>query len=187
MPELADIVRRRRVPGVMILDRDGTLLFMNEIVKGIVPIIYGTGPEAPVAERPTVPEQIRALCAHESSEQSVPPAAAAGIFYDPQGTAYSLQLFPLSDMADGSDLRHIMVLVDKVIERHQVDFSAVQRDYRLSRREVDILRLLSMGFGNREISAQLFISEHTVKDHVKKILQAFGAGSRSEVISLLNR
>ena len=45
----------------------------------------------------------------------------------------------------------------------------------LSSREVDVLRLVAAGRSNREIGAELFISGHTVANHVRSILRKTGA------------
>jgi DNA-binding NarL/FixJ family response regulator len=44
--------------------------------------------------------------------------------------------------------------------------------------------MLATGLGNKEIAAQLAISEHTVKFHVASILGKLGAESRTEAVSL---
>lgn len=53
----------------------------------------------------------------------------------------------------------------------------------LTTREQQILRLVSEGLGNKEIAAQLNISDHTVKFHISSILSKLGASSRTEAVS----
>ncbi|MFN8188598.1 MAG: AAA family ATPase [Gaiellales bacterium] len=53
----------------------------------------------------------------------------------------------------------------------------------LSPREVDILRLLAGGLSNRELGSELFISEHTVANHVRSILRKTGCANRTEAAS----
>jgi NarL family two-component system response regulator YdfI len=54
----------------------------------------------------------------------------------------------------------------------------------LTPREIDVLRLLAEGRGNKEIGSQLGISEHTVKFHVASIMGKLGAASRTEAVTL---
>lgn len=53
--------------------------------------------------------------------------------------------------------------------------------YGLSQREAEICRMLVRGMSNRAIAERLFISEFTVKDHVKSILGKLQVSKRSEV------
>ncbi len=57
----------------------------------------------------------------------------------------------------------------------------------LTTREKDVLALVSQGLRNREIAQQLFISEVTVKTHVRNILKKLGARSRTHAVSIANR
>jgi two-component system, NarL family, response regulator YdfI len=57
----------------------------------------------------------------------------------------------------------------------------------LTRREREVLQMLASGVGNKEIAAQLAISEHTVKFHVTSILGKLGAASRTEAVALAIR
>jgi DNA-binding NarL/FixJ family response regulator len=54
----------------------------------------------------------------------------------------------------------------------------------LTSREVEVLRLLAQGRANKEIAADLVISERTVKFHVSAILSKLGAGNRTEAVRL---
>jgi len=54
----------------------------------------------------------------------------------------------------------------------------------LTPREIEVLRLLAGGLGNKEIASRLEISEHTVKFHVASIMGKLGAASRTEAVTL---
>jgi two-component system, NarL family, nitrate/nitrite response regulator NarL len=55
----------------------------------------------------------------------------------------------------------------------------------LSAREVEVLLLLDERLGTDEIAARLFISEHTVRSHVKSLLRKLGVSSRREALAAL--
>jgi DNA-binding CsgD family transcriptional regulator len=57
----------------------------------------------------------------------------------------------------------------------------------LSAREIEVLRLIASGKGNREIAARLFISPHTVANHVHRILAKTGSANRTEAASFAIR
>jgi len=53
---------------------------------------------------------------------------------------------------------------------------------RLTDREIQVLRLVATGRGNRDIAGELFISENTVKNHVRNILEKLHLHSRMEAV-----
>ena len=55
----------------------------------------------------------------------------------------------------------------------------------LSAREVEVLLLLDEHLGTDEIAKRLFISEHTVRSHVKSVLAKLGVSSRREAVEAL--
>lgn len=52
----------------------------------------------------------------------------------------------------------------------------------LTAREVEVLKLLGEALSNSEIADQLFISEHTAKVHVSRILEKLGLSTRAEAV-----
>jgi two-component system NarL family response regulator len=58
---------------------------------------------------------------------------------------------------------------------------------RLTVREREILSLLAEGAGNRAIAERLFISENTVKNHVRNVLHKLHAETRTEAVVLAAR
>jgi DNA-binding CsgD family transcriptional regulator len=62
-------------------------------------------------------------------------------------------------------------------------FDLLCRAYALSRRERDVVAALVAGLDTRAVSARLFISPHTVQDHLKSVFRKTGAGSRRELVA----
>ncbi|QBX57608.1 response regulator transcription factor [Nocardioides seonyuensis] len=53
---------------------------------------------------------------------------------------------------------------------------------RLTERELEVLRMVAKGLNNREVAKELFISENTVKNHVRNILEKLQLHSRMEAV-----
>jgi DNA-binding NarL/FixJ family response regulator len=54
----------------------------------------------------------------------------------------------------------------------------------LSKREVEVLQKVAVGNRNSDIAALLFISEETVKGHIKHIMEKLGASDRTEAVAV---
>ena len=82
-------------------------------------------------------------------------------------------------------IRHVMLggavlppdLTLQALARNRVDPSPLTD---LTEREVEVLKLVAQGLGNKEIAARLSLSENTVKTHVRHILSKLNARSRAE-------
>jgi DNA-binding NarL/FixJ family response regulator len=55
--------------------------------------------------------------------------------------------------------------------------------YGFSQRELEVTRLIARGFGTSQIAAELFLSPHTVRDHVKAVFEKVGVSSRGELVA----
>ncbi len=55
--------------------------------------------------------------------------------------------------------------------------------YGLTEREIDIVIHLARGLATKEIAAELSISPHTVRDHVKAIFTKTGFSTRGELVA----
>jgi DNA-binding NarL/FixJ family response regulator len=77
-------------------------------------------------------------------------------------------------------------LLDRVREGGRLDFGVPDSIAdELSAREVEVLLLLDEHLGTDEIARRLFISEHTVRSHVKSLLRKLGVSSRREALDAL--
>ncbi len=52
----------------------------------------------------------------------------------------------------------------------------------LSQRELDVIKLMARGYNNRQIADILFISEHTVKVHIRNIFRKIGVPDRTNAV-----
>jgi DNA-binding CsgD family transcriptional regulator len=58
-------------------------------------------------------------------------------------------------------------------------------EFKISRREEEVIQLLSEGKRNKEISEALFVSLQTVKDHIYRIYQKTDVKNRVQLINLI--
>ena len=72
-------------------------------------------------------------------------------------------------------------LLDEFKEMSRTDRDQVPTP-RLTDRELEVLRLVATGLNNREVAKLLFISENTVKNHVRNILEKLQLHSRMEAV-----
>jgi LuxR family maltose regulon positive regulatory protein len=74
---------------------------------------------------------------------------------------------------------------EKVLDILGAPFDAVEAagGEALSDRELEVLRVLADGLGNREIAEKLFVSEATVKTHVQRIMRKLDAASRTQAVA----
>lgn len=74
-------------------------------------------------------------------------------------------------------MRHVYSLTQRPVGNATLDV--------LTPRECEILDLIAVGMTNKQIATQLFVTVHTVKNHVHNMLTKLGVGSRIEAVGLL--
>ncbi len=75
------------------------------------------------------------------------------------------------------------VVASKLIDRFAELSRRAPSGEQLTERELEILQLMAKGAANKEISAQLSISESTVKTHISNIFQKLGVNDRTEAVT----
>jgi two-component system nitrate/nitrite response regulator NarL len=76
------------------------------------------------------------------------------------------------------------LLDDLMDERAEFDTASPTA---ITRRERDVLELVSAGFSNREIAAKLFVSENTVKTHLRNIMDKYHFKNRAQAAAYIAR
>ena len=109
-------------------------------------------------------------------EQYVHRALAAG------AAGYLLKDLPAAELAHAVRLAHAGVtqLAGSVARRLVRNVVPPAPPATLTRREVEVLRLIATGATNREIANRLFVSEGTVKNHISRILSRLGLRDRTQ-------
>ncbi|MBS3811257.1 MAG: response regulator transcription factor [Halanaerobiales bacterium] len=72
--------------------------------------------------------------------------------------------------------------VNKNVEETIKEFSVNYKFQNLTDREMDVMKLISKGMSNKKISAELLITERTVKNHVSSILKKMSVNDRTQAL-----
>jgi DNA-binding NarL/FixJ family response regulator len=81
--------------------------------------------------------------------------------------------------ANSKELRYVMEEFMRAPKQRKVDPSV---ENRMTKREGDVVRLAVEGLSNREIAAQLGLTEHTVKNYLFRVFDKLGVSNRVELV-----
>jgi DNA-binding NarL/FixJ family response regulator len=95
---------------------------------------------------------------------------------------YMLKNMPPKDMVEAIRQVHAgKKRIPAEVAAHLADYFG---DDALTEREIDVLQHVAGGNRNRDIAERLFISEETVKVHVKHIMEKLGASDRTQAVAI---
>src|SRR5437762_13124357 len=98
---------------------------------------------------------------------------------------YMLKSMPPKDLVDV--IRQVHAGKKRVPPEIAASLAEHLSDEALTEREIDVLRHVADGNRNRDIAERLFISEETVKVHMKHIMEKLGASDRTQAIAIAVR
>jgi DNA-binding NarL/FixJ family response regulator len=98
---------------------------------------------------------------------------------------YLLKSMPPRDLLDG--IRQVHQGKKRIPPEIAARLAEHLGDEALTAREIEVLRHVAGGNRNRDIAERLFISEETVKVHVKHVMDKLGANDRTEAVSIAIR
>ena len=98
---------------------------------------------------------------------------------------YLLKNMPPKDLLDG--IRQVHAGKKRIPPEIVAQLAEHLSDEGLTAREVEVLREVAGGNRNRDIAERLFISEETVKVHVKHVMEKLGASDRTEAVAIALR
>ena len=80
---------------------------------------------------------------------------------------------------------YVAVFIVEETISNKFNMNEIRIQYRLTRRELDVVRRVLDGLKNTEIAEDLEISEQTVKDHLSKVYEKLGVKNRFELACAL--
>lgn len=104
----------------------------------------------------------------------------------PGGTRYSYHSYGNSLHGWDENRRRIVNILTPHIDNallKVMGMEILEKTLEISLREKEILQYLAMGYKNQDIANKLFISVHTVKNHIKHILAKLDVQNRTQAVS----
>ena len=98
---------------------------------------------------------------------------------------YMLKSMPPKDLVEA--IRQVHAGKKRIPPEIAARLAEHYSDETLSDREIQVLRYVAGGNRNREIAECLFISEETVKVHIKHIMEKLGASDRTQAVAIAVR
>jgi DNA-binding NarL/FixJ family response regulator len=95
---------------------------------------------------------------------------------------YLLKSMPPAELMEV--IRHVYAGKKRVPADVAAHLAEHLSDEDLTEREIDVLRHIAGGNRNRDIAEKLFISEETVKVHIKHIMEKLGANDRTQAVAI---
>jgi DNA-binding NarL/FixJ family response regulator len=96
--------------------------------------------------------------------------------------AYMLKSMPPKELVEV--IRHVHAGKKKIPPQLAAQLAEHLSDEALTGREVEVLSQIAGGNRNRDIADRLFISEETVKVHIKHIMEKLGASDRTQAVAI---
>jgi DNA-binding CsgD family transcriptional regulator len=172
--------------GVILFNSMGQLLFMNKeaqtYIRQLHPLALGKtgGCLIPPDIHSVVRDLISRLleCDHPKDCEWI--QAERLFFSSDQGLLLRGFCIPDEPMATNS---RVLVTIEKLHQRIACPDISVQDRYHLTQREQMVIIYLMLGFTNKEIANRLILSEYTVKEHLKRIMQKTKTTTRTGLLA----
>jgi len=183
--KLSDILRKRRLPLLLIIDHEG------ELLSSSVPDDAASHDHRLLGQALA---EARSLFNSEFQDTNIarqliiekPGERCALVLLENE--FFSLKLFPLHGPIDDITPDKYAALVEPIVKplSEGIDFHRVQEKWRLSRREVDVLKALMSGVTDKEIARCLNVSVETVRAYLKSVRAKLGVVTRTAIVHVVH-
>lgn len=183
--KLSDILKKRRRPLLLIIDREGEL-------------IYSSVPESDSSHEHRLLGQALAEARNLFNIEFQDPALARQFIIERPGERcalvllenefFGLNLFPLHGPVDDLSTDKYAAIIEPIVKplSDGIDFHSVREKWRLSKREVDVLKALMGGDTDKEIARTVNVSVETVRAYLKSIRAKLGVGTRTAIVHVVH-
>ncbi len=191
--ESHEIIKQRSSPGILIFDLRSKLQYINEEALTIVSSVQKSLKPKITSDELHIPKEIHDCC-EKLIESIKSDKGIINITKDNKHVTdilqsntgnYAVRAFLIEGKK--KEYSHMLVLLEKTVETHSINFLMAKTEFQLTDRELELVVLLFEGFSNKDISKKLSITVHTVKDHIKNIMEKTHTTSRGEIIAILRQ
>ncbi len=163
-------------PAVVVLDPD--LQVRSQTAGAAAALLQLNPPDEPMTPIPAAAYNVAAALV--AAEQGVPVGEPWARVHLGGSRWVTVKADRMAGNTDAVQ-RDIAVSIEPSTPSERTDLFA--RVHGLSARETEVLLLLGNGLSSHEVAARLVLSEHTVNDHVKAVLEKAGARTRQVLMS----
>jgi len=82
----------------------------------------------------------------------------------------------------GPDDSRVLIILERIRLRHKFSLDRVKIQFHLTDRECEVIEQLMKGWTNKEIALEIAISEQTVKEHIKHIMDKTQTSTRTGIL-----
>ncbi|HBP87435.1 MAG TPA: hypothetical protein DD706_07045 [Nitrospiraceae bacterium] len=186
MSRVQEIADRRSIPGVLLFSGSGDVLFMNSEADVLIRQMKADpeGAEG-TGELPAVVLELcgslRTLLNNPENQMPEGQHELRRVTGDVNAPVL-LRGFPLAAPIE-KDEASMLIIMEKIGRERRAVTDQAKEQYRLTGREVEIVKYISEGWTNKEIARHLKISEHTVKEHVRHLLKKTKTTTRTGILA----
>lgn len=155
---------------------------------GLTPVCLGGCPSVRYLQAGLVPAQTPLHMAKASGDRvwvTVTPMVIAGVLKD---APLLVHLF--DDLGEAEDARPTIDSLRAALTTSGTDILSddpagiepTAESFKLSQRELDVLKLMALGWKTSQIADQLNISQHTVRNHIRNLRQKLGASTKLDAV-----
>jgi DNA-binding CsgD family transcriptional regulator len=162
-----------RGPGIIVLDPAGRVVSTNPEADGWIDEIDSVFPSPPPGAFP-IPFELQAFASRARAG-----GPTAGTRPARMRTRNGVWLLVHASRLGGTDQLALVIEPAKASDVAPLIVEA----YGLSARELEVTRAIARGMKTAEIAGSMFLSPHTVRDHVKSVFEKVGVSSRGELVA----
>lgn len=182
---MENIAEQRSGPGIIVMTSGMRLIHMNrQATELCLKVAQGPAGKSPSGELPApiqdLGNDIRSMLQLRTEAKDWEQLQIRRLVGDTRH-AVLLRGFGLPDRG-GLDHARIIIIMEEIGRRQESSTEEAKARFQLTDREESVVRQLSKGWTNKEIALSLGITEQTVKEHIKHIMQKTKTTTRTGIL-----